>query len=124
MSSSKILIQRKLNVLKSKSVVKKKRVPYTRDYYRPQRSWSKVIFSVHRGGGVPGQVPPRDQVHPPGPGTPPGTRYTPGSCACWEIRATSGRYASYWNAFLFSAKFVKKVRKLLPDELIFIQLKF
>ena len=52
-------------------------------------------------------------------GTPPGTRYTPRagtppgrytlqadtppsrSSACWEIRATSGRYASYWNAFLF-----------------------
>ena len=34
------------------------------------------------------------QVHPPG-------RYTPRSSACWEIRATSGRYASYWNAFLF-----------------------
>ena len=37
---------------------------------------------------------------------PPG-RYTPqagtppGSGACWEIRATSGRYVSYWNAFLF-----------------------
>ena len=28
---------------------------------------------------------------PPGPGTP--------SRACWEIRSTSGRYASYWNAF-------------------------
>ena len=38
--------------------------------------------------GVPGQV------HPPG------TRYTPPSSACREIRATSGWYASYWNAFL------------------------
>ena len=58
------------------------------------------------------QVNPPGQVHPPGPGTHtagPGTpsgRYTPragtpsGSSACWEIRATSGRYASYWNAFL------------------------
>ena len=35
------------------------------------------------------QVHPQDQVHP------------PGSSACWEIRATSGRYASYWNAYLF-----------------------
>ena len=43
----------------------------------------------------PGRLP-WDQVHPPGPGTP------PGSSACWEIRATSGRYACYWNAFLFS----------------------
>ena len=30
---------------------------------------------------------------------------TPGSSACWEIRATSGRYASYWNAYLFSKIF-------------------
>ena len=55
-------------------------------------------------------------MYPPGPGIPPRTRYTPlgtryappgpgtppVSSACWEIRATSGRYASYWNAFLFS----------------------
>ena len=48
------------------------------------------------------------QVHPLGPGTPPG-RYTPQeqvhppqNSACCEIRATSGRYASYWNAFLFA----------------------
>ena len=27
---------------------------------------------------------------------------TPQSSACWEIRATSGRYASYWNAFLLT----------------------
>ena len=117
-------------------------------------------------GGVPGQVPPQDQVHPPtryipqdqvhpqtrytplglgtppGAGTPlwtrytplgpgtfprdqvhsPGTRYTPwdqvpppgpatppGSSACREIRATSGRYASYWNAFLYLNFFYKKV---------------
>ena len=26
--------------------------------------------------------------------------YTPHNSACWEIRATSRRYASYWNAFL------------------------
>ena len=42
------------------------------------------------------------QVHPPLAGTPPG-RYTPRSSAGWEIRATSGRYASYWNTFLFSS---------------------
>ena len=93
--------------------------------------WCKVIFfrcvcqEFCSQGGVPGQVPtpprgpgtppapgthtPRDQVHTP-PGTrsprtrynPPGSRYTPfRSSACWEIRATSGRYSSYWNAFLF-----------------------
>ena len=59
------------------------------------------------------QVHPRDQVHPLGPSTP-RTRDTPQdqvhptppSSACWEIRATSGRYASYWNAFLSRSIFV------------------
>ena len=56
-----------------------------------------------QGGGVPRQVQPPTS---PRVGTPPGQvhppdRYTPGSKACWEIRATSGPYASYWNAFLF-----------------------
>ena len=76
--------------------------PQTR--YTPPRQ-------VHPPGGGPGtplrQVhPPKDQVHPPGRYPPDQvhlqTRYTPpGSIACWQIRATSGRYASYWNAFLF-----------------------
>ena len=30
------------------------------------------------------------------------------SRACWEIRSTSGRYASYWNAFLFKIIFLAK----------------
>ena len=34
--------------------------------------------------------------HPSGPGTPPEQTIPP----AWEIRATSGRYASYWNAIL------------------------
>ena len=68
----------------------------------------------------PGADTPRDQVHPPpgadtpqtryaplGPGTPPREQPpgpgTPPQCrACWEIRSTCGRYASYWNAILFS----------------------
>ena len=82
---------------------------------------------VHpQAGTPPRQVHPQAgtlprQVHPgryiPQAGTPPwaGTapsKYTPrlvhphgqvppGSSACWEIRTTSGRYASYWNAFLY-----------------------
>ena len=47
------------------------------------------------------QVHPRDQVHPPGPGTTPRTRYPPPP----KIRSTSGRYASYWNAFLLKILF-------------------
>ena len=37
--------------------------------------FAPVCHSVHSGGGVPGQVP-RDKVHPPGPGTPPGAVHT------------------------------------------------
>ena len=74
-----------------------------------------------------GSAPLHAGIHPPPgseAGTPPGTRHTPlgldtpwdqalppweqtsplGS-ACWEIRATSGRYASYWNAILLSVSF-------------------
>ena len=48
---------------------------------------------------------PKDQrqAHPPG-ADPSGTRSRhPRPCrsACWEIRATSGQYASYWNEILF-----------------------
>ena len=66
----------------------------------------------------PGRHPPWNQAGtPPRPGTPlgPGTPWTrqalrprpgrhpsPRSRACWEIRSTSGRYASYWNAILLS----------------------
>ena len=33
----------------------------------------------------------------------------PQRSACWEIRATSGRYASYWNAILFNFRFCRNV---------------
>ena len=83
-------------------------------YYRPQRSWGKVIFSeacvknsVHRGGGR-------------SPGPHPGGRlrglagvglqaHNPGGVSQHALRQTTpppadgyccGRYASYWNAFL------------------------
>ena len=69
--------------------------------------WGKVIFSVacvknsvHRGG-----LPQCMLGYPLGPGTPrsrnPLDQAPPQSSACWEIRSTSGQYASYWNAILF-----------------------
>ena len=78
-----------------------------RYFYRPQRScgqgyvFTRVCDSVNRGGSasVHAGIPPL----PPGADTPP--KQTP-----WEqtppeadsgIRSMSGRYASYWNAFLF-----------------------
>ena len=53
------------------------------------------------------QASPQDQAHPP-----PETRHNPApeqtppppEADC-SIRSTSGRYASYWNAFLFSSNF-------------------
>ena len=36
---------------------------------------------------------------------PPGSRHPPWCRACWEIRSTRGRYASYWNANLFMCRF-------------------
>ena len=40
-----------------------------------------------------------DTTHP-SPQHPPWYQAPPPSRACWEIRSTSGRYASYWNAIL------------------------
>ena len=51
------------------------------------------------------QTPP--QSRPPRADTPSGSRHPPPRAdslrcrACWEIRSTHGRYASYWNAILF-----------------------
>ena len=102
-------------------------------YYRPQRSWGKVVFthvcdSVHRDCPIvcwdtapgtrhpptrgrhpqrPFTSPPWTEHPPLGPGTAPRSRPPPGPgiphqhSACWEIRANSGRCASYWNAILF-----------------------
>ena len=98
--------------------------------YRPQTKFAKVMFlhlsvshSVH-GGCLP--HPPEQTSPPPGTDTPrsrhaprsrhhPRSRHTPQEqtppleqtpphSACWEIRATSGQYASYWNAYLFYLK--------------------
>ena len=90
-------------------------------YYHPQTKlgqgyiFTGICDSVHReGGGVclsacwdtthtPWQGDtPLARRHTPWQGdTPPG-KETPLRSACWEIRSTSGRYASYWNAILVS----------------------
>ena len=78
---------------------------------------SVILFT---GGGVcpiacwDTPPPPWDQRCAP---YPPGTigADTPQCSACWEIRATSGRYASYWNAILFLGTFVEMSLLLIPD---------
>ena len=95
-------------------------------FYRPQRSWGKVIFSqasviLFTRGGVclsacwdttpgketplarsplPGKETPLARQTPPWQGDAPLARQTPLHSACWKIQSTSGRYASYWNAIL------------------------
>ena len=73
---------------------------------------------------------PQEQAAPLGAGTPPGSR-PPQNSACWETRPTSGRYASYCNAYLFSFNFdlnfalnlaeifKKKIMELKKGRLIF-----
>ena len=66
-------------------------------------------------GGIPGRHPPRPGSppgpDPPGPDTPPGPEPPrdqtppPPRAADSGIRSTSGRYTSYWNAFLLTWKF-------------------
>ena len=75
-------------------------------YYRPQRGcgqgyvFIRVCDSVNRGGlpqcmlGYHPTTPPAGSSHPPG------SRYPPPPGANSSIRSMSGRYASYWNAFL------------------------
>ena len=108
-----------------------KSVKWSNGNYRPQRSWGKVMFLqasvILSTKGVcvclsacwetpppPGADPPRSRL--PWEQTPPSLRSKhppPGGDtrrrACWEIRSTHGRYASYWNAILFSNCFVTKL---------------
>ena len=53
------------------------------------------------------------QVHPHP--HPPRTRYTPESSACWEIRATSGWYASFWNGLLSIFCLQNVFAQLMPE---------
>ena len=67
--------------------------------------------SVHTGIHPPADTPlPRSRPSPgadtTSPSPFPGSR-TPLQSACWEIQVTSGRYASYWNAYFCSILFTK-----------------
>ena len=77
-------------------------------------------------GDPPGADTPWKQTSPPGADlpweqtpqkqTPPQEQTPPRSTACWDIQATSGRYASYWNAFLFLlTKFVIPVEMYINE---------
>ena len=90
-------------------------------HYRPQRSlgqgciFTGVCDSVHRGGSasVHAGIPHPPSRQPPRTSHPPRTRHPPdqapppprSSRAYLEIRSTSGRYTSYWNAILYFPNF-------------------
>ena len=101
--AERILLERFLVKGSFTSSQNKKTFFHVCHFYRSQRSWGKVMF-LHvsvilftRGGCLPlyilGYSPPEQ--------TP------PRSSACWEIRATSLRYASYWNIYLFYFAFTR-----------------
>ena len=66
--------------------------------------FTPVCHSVHRRRGCLPQCMLR-YTHP--------GQTTPGSSACWEIRSTSGRYASYWNAYLFNNRYLFSIKTKL-----------
>ena len=72
--------------------------------YRTQRSWGKVIFSN------------ASVILSTGRGTAPGGCLLPGGCLVETPRDgyCCGRYASYWNAFLFWSLFICKSREPSP----------
>ena len=80
----------------------------------PQEQTPPGADMIPRADTPPGADPPGADT-PPGADMIPSSRHTPRSrppqeqtppcSACWEIRATSGWYASYWNAYLFSPMF-------------------
>ena len=66
------------------------------------------LFVILITGGGGGGIPQVTEAHPPR------TRHTPPPEADSGIRSTSGRYASYWNAFLLQGK----IRKYLSYQCV------
>ena len=65
---------------------------YTPRQVHPPGWYTPSPWQIHPPADTPQQVHPLAGTSPP--------EVHPQSSACWEIRATSGRYASYLNAFL------------------------
>ena len=65
-------------------------------------------------------TPPQEQTPPLGADTPPGSRH-PTRLADSGIRSMSGRYASYWNAFLFSFS-IHKSKNRKPNVVVYFLL--
>ena len=91
-----------------------------------KRSCGKVMFlqlSLEQApprAVTPPSRPPRSR-HPPEQTPPRADTPAPLHSACWEIRSTSGRYASYWNAILLSINFIYTKVEDLVANYVFIQ---
>ena len=80
--------------------------------YTQGRNWGGSDPGPHPRGKLRGSDPgphPRGKLRGSDPGPHPrgklrGIRSSPRCRACWEIRSTRGRYASYWNAILLTSK--------------------
>ena len=92
--------------------------------YQHQSSWEQTPRSRPPSRHTPQSRHPPGTRHPPGPDTPLGPDTPPGADthppeqtppreADSGIRSTSGRYASYWNAFLFHHVFVSILNRIL-----------
>ena len=76
--------------------------------------WARLCFYTClwfcSQGATAGIPPPRSR--PPGTDTPLSRNHHPRSSKCWEIRATSGRYASYWKCILVLSIKMLPIQKL------------
>ena len=86
-------------------------------FYPPSRADTPPTSRHPRSRHPPDQAPPGSK-HPPPESRPPPR--PPKRSACWEIRATSGRYASYWNAILLLLLFISIIFEIKSFKTKFI----
>ena len=67
--------------------------------------WDTITTPLPLETGTPLEHIHLEEATPPNP-PPPADTPSPLRSACWEIRSTSGRYASYWNAILLRLRFL------------------
>ena len=89
---------------------------------RADTPWEQTPPPPRSRHPLPEQTPPWEQTppkaDPPGADTPPGPEPPPEADS--GIRSTSGRYASYWNAFLFMIDFIIVILKTFKNLFLWV----